>query len=353
MGPCVFAKFAAQLDLGQDLVSLKPYQGRQTTNVPLRGTQRSAAVIALDVAGEAGLGSFRRLYRGRKVPHTDVAELDAETYRYHFAIPGNVYCPDLLDLLPGLTFRANIPPTPYPVAKAPAWMVRLVADKVPRSSSILELNRDGDVLALTAEMIRRFPPVESGEPRAVLSRPLASLLGREFREDVIVKALAGWWEHYHATGMIDVDPSLAYAEILKGIDVRLKHGTLLPAKALDHVELCRAMPRPDLPPIGRTRMERIFVESVAVHFLHRRDHCGETAENFAMSRDFVREVMRVRHGEYPSNATYQRLVDKYLSRPGIPATECEIAERISRGRTGVASRYRSRFFAEIFRLNPS
>lgn len=272
------------------------------------------------------------------MPHTDVEEL-TDGFRFRFAVPRDSHIVGRTDWRPGLSIREG-EATPFPVATLPGWLLGLVSSKPPRSD-VLDLSRDGDVVALANDVIRRFPVRRPGTRNAVMLKALCSLIGRELRSDVIVDVLSRWWETFYVAGTIKTSPTEAAYWIEANLNSRLKCGTLRPANRLDHVALCRQIALLDLPAeMWKTHRERAFVLAVATHAEHRRANCGDTFDDFSMSHRFLSEIILDRFGLSLADKTVARYSTQFFAKPGVAATGKELASRVVRGRQGVASRYR-------------
>lgn len=93
----------------------------------------------------------------------------------------------------------------------------------------------------------------------------------------------------------------------------------------------------------QTEEEKVFVEALIVHVTHKRLHTDEVGP-ILMTYAQVREIASARHplaSDGPKWVTRQlgRLMDKFVTRPGKPASRLELLRRTREGRPGTPSEY--------------
>lgn len=292
--------------------------------------------------------------RKQRPPHTAVMEREGDRFVFVFAISAKARV-QTREWMPGITIldaetvgALTGPWVCHPdrsgIAKAPRWLVRQVESEPIRDK--IELRNEGDVAGLTAEMVRRFPITKPGTRNDTMVRALCSLAGREFREGVIIDVVDRWWTHFHGLGTARTEPDVKI--IADSLDAILRSRTLKPAFGVDHTALCRAIEAPEIPPgIAKTKMERAFVEALAVHAIHRIVNLGESPDSFQATLTYIGHNMHTRNGLRPAKATLLELSRKYISTADHTATVSELAYRLERGWKGTASIFALRGLAEV------
>ena len=280
--------------------------------------------------------------RKRFAPHTMVKELDDGRFVHYyradnFSVRSGLWLPgvEILtgDALASLTGEWIYGPE-VGLAKAPKWLLDEIGHPV---RDELCLSRDGDVAGLTVEAVRRFPLRQRGTRNAAMVRLLCSLIGREFKAEVIKSVTLAWWWHWHREGLASrPDPG----NISASLDATLARRTLKPANGVDHVARCLEIECPPLPPgITRTPYERAFAQALTVHALHRITNLGESPDGIQVTLHYLGQTMHARCGIAPNINTMVRLAAKYVSTPDRPASVIELAYRTERGWKGSASIY--------------
>ncbi len=266
------------------------------------------------------------------------------------------------------------------IADTPSWLLRELLDDEPQTSAEAQAKRPGswnagDANELVAEMVARFPVPGIAHRHSQMVRAVGSLVGREYEEGLIVEVLMGWWEHFHALGLLRTGRSGMRRELVacirstcRSVRFSVVKGDRWHRDCYRKIELDagqRSRLRTPLAPAPDVRRgsiaerkgregatsshcksvtliagrlcnsadEESFVEALIVHVTHKRIDLGEA--EIMMIDDQVRQIAVDRRGaawQPWSPEQMQRLKAKYITRPGKPATRCELLRMIRAGR---------------------
>jgi hypothetical protein len=346
-------------------------------------------LLALDVdpknGGDASLKQLRD-----KLPKT--AEALTGSGGRHFLYRTNPDIPvrNAVQIFPGIDIRGKggqivVEPSVHPdtgkeyvwlqtpdrvIAEAPRWLVDLVRVKPSTSQGeTITLARSGDVEELLNEAMTRFPIQTHGTRNEKMLRLVCSLMGRGYRESLIVETVKLWWQHYYDLGNCRTAPRDAKRQIKATIESLKCSGTLKwekkdPEVNGDQIVLSsrqqtlltsrfRTVPKQGAiyntyrsNTLCASFHELVFVESLVIHSLHAlRTRPGETLK---VTRDQLCAIIQKRHGVVFANPQFERLKRKYISRPGRPATRIELAVQTKEGHTGVPSEFRLTSLMKFF-----
>ncbi len=347
--------------------------------------------IVLDVDPKnGGTRSFRKFLIGRRLTDTATALTGSGGHHYLFKVDPALRIGNINGLMPGIDIKGEggqfvAEPSVHPttgreyvwlrtprqgIAEAPNWLVNLLRGHVRRTGSEkialrpIRLDRDGDESRQLALIIERFPVTSRGQRNDRMVRAISSLLGRGYVHDFTSKVVAAWWDHFYRLGTIGTSPSEAPRMIAASIRSILSSDRFRQAVGTDHraelakIEIGRgqsmmldwvqtdsglAIP----PPLSnrvthghrlcRNLRERAFVESMVIYFTYKIAHLRENplkATNYQFCW-----VMEDRHGIRLGNQQLERLVERYITRTGRPATRYELAIQTVKGRQSIPSEY--------------
>jgi hypothetical protein len=209
---------------------------------------------------------------------------------------------------------------------------------------------------------------DPGQRNRQMTRLVGSLIGRGYEIAVVEEVVLGWWGHFLAEGTIRTTLNQAVAAIRANIKSTLANPNFGRAVGVDHMARCRAisvgeaantlieqgvvtptglaLPGPLSPPCNRvtdhqslcqTPQDRAFVEAWAVYVAYKRDVLKE--DPVKATRDQIRRLIEDRHGLTLDNQQYERLLKKFVTREGRPATRFELAIQTVTGRPGTPSEF--------------
>jgi hypothetical protein len=360
------------------------------------GIVTGGGVIGLDIdRRNGGTSSFKKLLDGRSLPFTAHARTGSGGDHYLFRVHPGIRIADRPGLMPGLDLKAEggqlvAEPSIHPktgreyvwlvspaqvIAEAPDWLLRLVAERPPEAepAAPLVLRRTGEEGPLIAQMIGRFPVTAQGQRNAVSSKVIASLTGRGFEADLVLRVVMGWFDHHHASGLIGTGRAEAERAARANIAATIKRGTIKPARsAVDHrarvakldlggqgerlrgagliegvLDTPTDPPHPcnrgqpgDAGPIllCQTDREFAFVEALLAYLAYKVVELGEDPPK--ATREQLAWAIEDRHGLNLSKREIARMKDKFIGRQDKPATRYELAFQTRTGRQGVPSEFR-------------
>lgn len=335
----------------------------------------------------------RMIGRHGKLPETAEAVTGGGGRHLHFRIgPRRRVCNRVLD--DGLELKGDggciaVEPSLHPetgdyyfwlrhpsqgIAKAPAWLMRLVAPgkqsrtRTPSLARPLaaKIERRGDVGVLLAEMLSKFPIPGHGHRHTQMVRAVGGLVGRGFADDVVRQVMMGWWEHFYErgrvrTGRLESEKDLAdcirrtrrnpkfqcamgdewHRNQCQRIRLNDRQRRLLAGPIPLRVHIQSLENEPD-GPLGLAHRpcktvirigdrlcisdaERLFVEALIVYVTHRRNNLNEDV--IQMTDGHILKIAVDRRGAdwRPwDNQQIERLKRKNIGRPDRPATVCEL-----------------------------
>ncbi|WP_165063472.1 bifunctional DNA primase/polymerase [Paludisphaera rhizosphaerae] len=349
------------------------FEGHPERNI---GLLTGGGVFAVDVDEEQGVKSLNGFVRGRSWPHTAMAETGNDGF--HFLFRTNVQVPTQTGFRPGLDLRGEsakivVAPSVHPdtgtvyrwishpldgIAIAPRWLQSWIVSESTATSntpasggSPLVLNHSGDVEALAADVIERFPVAQKGTRNAIMVKVLCSLLGRGQEAEVAAEVAIRWWQHFYDRGTIGTTPKEAARTIEKSIKSIIKSGSLQRAVSRDHSakvaeqslspQQSAALGLSDqeanthslhtgLTTSLRSDLDRWFAEALLLHSQYEISK-EPTREAIPFTSNQLRDLVETRHGRKLKDPEIERLKVKFVSRPDKPANRYELAEQTYTG----------------------
>jgi hypothetical protein len=234
--------------------------------------------------------------------------------------------------------------------------------------------RPGEEAVLLAQIIERFPVPGPGQRNDRMYRAVGSLLGREYEPGLVRRVVMGWVRHFHDLGLVGTDPVRAEREVLACINSTLRnpdfrrassgidHRARLAEVALNPTQvrlieqgtireghiIAGTLPGTVPPPsnritsadgrLCRTDQERAFVAALVIYMTYKVGYRGEAPPK--ATNEQLAQVIEDRYGLRLADSQVERLMRKYVTRPGKPATRLELAIQMAKGRPGVPSEYK-------------
>lgn len=373
---------------------LRRYFGGRTSRYNI-GLRMGNGLVALDVDEDAdGYRSRDRLFEEGEVPLTAKARTGGGGEHYLFWTPRPIGCFQGVFGWPGLDVRGVggqivVEPSIHPdtgrpyvwarhpgqsIATLPGWLLdRLSGWSVNRKAGRVERgrgenpgtirsDRTGDVAALVAEAVARFPIPGPGHRGKLFAELVPSLVGRGFADDITSEVVVSWWAYHHAGGLCRTGADDADRETRAYIDLLRASERFGPASSAGwHREQCRQVEVPveALERLSRSagtrteshlyttvgvtltnhrlcnrvcvsEHERAFVEALLVRAIHEAEHNQDGTIRF--TGDQLREVAADRHpGLVWRPQQLERLKAKYIDRPDKPASRCSLLRQVKAG----------------------
>jgi hypothetical protein len=220
---------------------------------------------------------------------------------------------------------------------------------------------------LLAEALDRFPIHGPSRRNGHMSRVIASLIGRAYRSDPAGEVVYRWWEWWYEQDLVTTPPKNALKIIRANIDRTLRNPAFGRAVGVDHLARCREfMPsEEEMEGLGRLKIsgrsleglpllcntvtpreglcrkpqELAFVAALLAYFGYKLRVTRERP--LKATRDQVVRLMQATHGLEIKNSQFERLLRKFISRLGRPATRFGLALQVNKGTPGNPSEYES------------
>jgi hypothetical protein len=362
------------------------------------GVATGRGFFTLDVdPGNGGDQSLRRMLGRRRLPTTAEALTGSGGKHYLFRYDPQLWIGDRSGMLPGVDLKGEggqfvVEPSIRPrtrreyvwlieprrvIAEAPGWLLGKIAELVGDRRALtgdaapLVLDRSGPVGGLVAEVVQRFPVTAVGQRNAVMSKVIASLLGRSHDAELARQVVMGWYDHYKALGLIRTGRDEAERAAIANIWGTIREGKIRPARSgIDHraniakLELSEGqkdliregvslgsdlfIPKNPPPPcksmtssqeraarLCKTPQEFAFVESFVAYLTDKVLNRGEATPK--VIGEHIKQAVLDRHQIRIDDQQLDRLKRKYMRREGKPASRFELVVQITTGYPGTPS----------------
>jgi Bifunctional DNA primase/polymerase, N-terminal len=359
--------------------------------------------FALDVdPRNGGHRSLVKLFRGRTMPFTAMALTGGGGHHYLFRVEPGVDIAECPSFLPGIDLKGRggqivVEPSVHPrtrreyvwlvtpqqrIAEAPGWLLEFIAEyqreRRPRDGDHprLILDRLGEEWPLAQEVIGKFPVTATGQRNGVMSKVIASLLGRGYEAELSCRVVMGWYQHYRDLGVIGTGRREAERAARANIDSTIRKGSIRRAVSLvDHqsniaslswnqgrgdqiresvlhsgtIILPEELGGPPPPSKSRTKStfgtahlcrtanEYAFVESLAACFAYKHYVLGEPVMRTTGQQ--IARAIQDRHGISLDLREIGRMKSKYVRCGEKVPTRFELAVQTLAGHPGVASEF--------------
>jgi hypothetical protein len=184
-----------------------------------------------------------------------------------------------------------------------------------------------------------------------MNRLMGSLIRRRLKEKVILEVVRRWWKFYYEKGTIRGNPKDAPRSVRNFYSREFtqemtpdQHRENLNSLKLNMEDLREAITSNILntntkPNKTNTSIRSItFVEGMVLFFYYERIFKGIDGPIKATNSQWA-DIVLSRAGRKLTNAQIERYKEKFVSRPGKPASVLELVEQVDTGHTGKPSTY--------------
>jgi hypothetical protein len=231
---------------------------------------------------------------------------------------------------------------------------------------------------LTSDIIAQYPLTDTGQRRNKMALAVASLIGRGQSDETVIAVVSAWYDHYYARGVINTGKAESHRELLTCVRSTRNNRTFqVYGGESSHLDACARinltdwqrqmittgvviessgeisllLPRSErtavpqcAPPTTGTEGSRIrvfgwkmcispnevaFVESLLVLAIYTLQEKAESCILFTWSQ--IRKIAHDRHPLFSRENKLSRLIEKYVTREGKPATCFELIRVIRKG----------------------